>query len=159
MKNGRQNDDGFSGGFFRGKKLALKKTLNNTSKGCFFFYRFCLETVVGNKNTTYSPHAGTFMVRNLMVESVKTCKNHRLNKQKNHMFFCFRAMLPFTFLTKCSSGNISMHDPAYSTEMFVWVTISLRVQRLLFIWSFRKDHCFSRELQSTIPGDYSFNGL
>ena len=31
--------------------------------------------------------------------------------------------------------------------------------RLFFEWFFRKDYCFSRDLQSTIQGDYSFYGL
>ncbi len=31
--------------------------------------------------------------------------------------------------------------------------------RLFFVWFFRKDYCFSRDLQSTIQGDYSFYGL
>ena len=35
----------------------------------------------------------------------------------------------------------------------------LGVQRPLNKWPFRKDHYFSRDLQSTIPGDYYFNGL
>ena len=35
---------------------------------------------------------------------------------------------------------------------------SLEVQRLFFEWFFRKDYCFSRDLQSTIQGDYSFYG-
>ena len=30
--------------------------------------------------------------------------------------------------------------------------------RLFFEWFFRKDYCFSRDLQSTIQGDYSFYG-
>ena len=38
-------------------------------------------------------------------------------------------------------------------------TKTLGVQRPLIQWSFRKDHCFTRDLQSTIPGDYYFNGL
>ena len=33
------------------------------------------------------------------------------------------------------------------------------VQRLFFEWFFRKDYCFSMDLQSTIQGDYSFYGL
>ena len=37
--------------------------------------------------------------------------------------------------------------------------LSLEVQRLFFEWFFRKDYCFSRDLQSTIQGDYSFYGL
>ena len=45
----------------------------------------------------------------------------------------------------------------------IWVTsqhiITLEVQRLFFEWFFRKDYCFSRDLQSTIQGDYSFYGL
>ncbi len=36
---------------------------------------------------------------------------------------------------------------------------TLGVQRPLNKWPFRKDHYFSRDLQSTIPGDYYFNGL
>ena len=36
---------------------------------------------------------------------------------------------------------------------------SLEVQRQFFEWFFRKDYCFSRDLQSTIQGDYSFYGL
>ena len=36
---------------------------------------------------------------------------------------------------------------------------TLGVQRPLNKCSFRKDHYFSRDLQSTIPGDYIFNGL
>ena len=36
---------------------------------------------------------------------------------------------------------------------------TLEVQRLFFEWFFRKDYCFSRDLQSTIQGDYSFYGL
>ena len=36
---------------------------------------------------------------------------------------------------------------------------ALEVQRLFFEWFFRKDYCFSRDLQSTIQGDYSFYGL
>ena len=86
-------------------------------QGMFFFLPVLLGWL--EKKHNIFPKWWFFMVMNPMVESVKTCKNHRLNKQKKHMFFCFRAMLPFTFLTKC----ISMYDPAYSTEMFVWVTI------------------------------------
>ncbi len=37
--------------------------------------------------------------------------------------------------------------------------MTLEVQRLFFEWFFRKDYCFSRDLQSTIQGDYSFYGL
>ena len=37
--------------------------------------------------------------------------------------------------------------------------LTLGVQRPLNKWPFRKDHYFSRDLQSTIPGDYYFNGL
>ena len=40
---------------------------------------------------------------------------------------------------------------------FTWYP--LEVQRLFFEWFFRKDYCFSRDLQSTIQGDYSFYGL
>ena len=36
---------------------------------------------------------------------------------------------------------------------------TLEVQRLFFEWFFRKDYCFSRDLQSTIQGDYFFYGL
>ena len=35
----------------------------------------------------------------------------------------------------------------------------LEVQRPLKGWVFTKDHYFSRDLQSTIPRDYYFNGL
>ncbi len=31
--------------------------------------------------------------------------------------------------------------------------------KTIFEWFFRKDYCFSRDLQSTIPRDYYFNGL
>ena len=37
--------------------------------------------------------------------------------------------------------------------------LSLEVERLFIEWFFGKDHYFSRDLQSTIPGDYFFNGL
>ncbi len=38
-------------------------------------------------------------------------------------------------------------------------TYTLGVQRPLKEWLSTKDHYFSRDLQSTIPGDYYFNGL
>ena len=41
----------------------------------------------------------------------------------------------------------------------ILIMASLEVQRLFFEWFFRKDYCFSRDLQSTIQGDYSFYGL
>ena len=37
-------------------------------------------------------------------------------------------------------------------------TLSLEVQRPLKEWVFTKDHYLSRDLQSTIPRDYHFNG-
>ena len=37
--------------------------------------------------------------------------------------------------------------------------VTQEVQRPLKEWVFTKDHCFSKGLQSTIPGDYYFNGL
>ena len=40
----------------------------------------------------------------------------------------------------------------------MWPFYTLEVQRLFFEWFFRKDYCFSRDLQSTIQGDYSFYG-
>ena len=39
------------------------------------------------------------------------------------------------------------------------LTYTLGVQRPLNKCSFRKDHYFRGDLQSTIPGDYIFNGL
>ena len=36
---------------------------------------------------------------------------------------------------------------------------TLEVERLSIKCFFRKDYCFSKGLQSTIPGDYSSNGL
>ena len=39
---------------------------------------------------------------------------------------------------------------------FVSISCTLGVQRPLIQWSVRKDHCFTRDLQSTIPGDYYF---
>ena len=47
--------------------------------------------------------------------------------------------------------------------LICWISASsnetLRVQRPLKEWVFTKDHYFSRDLQSTIPRDYYFNGL
>ena len=35
---------------------------------------------------------------------------------------------------------------------------TLAVERLFIKWFFGEDYCFSKGLQSTIPGDYCFNG-
>ena len=50
------------------------------------------------------------------------------------------------------------HVPTYNYQS-IWDGIFLGVQRPLNKWPFRKDHYFSRDLQSIIPGDYYFNGF
>ena len=55
-------------------------------------------------------------------------------------------------------GNKKRLKP-HQNPILVWFCQSLEVQRLFFEWFFRKDYCFSRHLQSTIQGDYSFYGL
>ncbi len=47
----------------------------------------------------------------------------------------------------------------YIPRHLVLKNYSLEVQRPLKGWVFTKDHYFSRDLQSTIPRDYYFNGL
>ena len=75
---------------------------------------------------------------------------------------------PGDFLYSLSDEKF-MEVPWIFVERMVWmecdyhrmiyVMITLGVQRPLNKWPFRKDHYFSRDLQSTIPGDYYFNGL
>ena len=58
-------------------------------------------------------------------------------------------------------GIVAGHaNPTEVKMRFVFFSsFTLEVQRLFFEWFFRKDYCFSRDLQSTIQGDYSFYGL
>ena len=53
---------------------------------------------------------------------------------------------------------INIHVDSPVPLKFANVGISLGVQRPLKEWVFTKNHYFSRDLQSTIPGDYYFNG-
>ena len=51
-----------------------------------------------------------------------------------------------------------MFNKKKKKNIYIYI-YTLEVQRLFFEWFFRKDYCFSRDLQSTIQGDYSFYGL
>ena len=63
--------------------------------------------------------------------------------------------------------NLNVERKVFDRSMEKWyepyiyqsMNGSLGVQRSLKEWVSTKDHYFSRDLQSTIPGDYNFNGL
>ena len=56
-------------------------------------------------------------------------------------------------------GSVAFFTPqTKAIYIYILYIYTLEVQRLFFEWFFRKDYCFSRDLQSTIQGDYSFYG-
>ena len=62
---------------------------------------------------------------------------------------------PMTFGNLPGFGGLTFKN----RDRGLYFIYTLEVQRLCFEWFFRKDYCFSRDLQSTIQGDYSFYGL
>ena len=64
---------------------------------------------------------------------------------------------PIFYIKKMQYHMFSIYVLIYTYDFCIIYT--LEVQRLFFEWFFRKDYCFSRDLQSTIQADYSFYGL
>ncbi len=65
------------------------------------------------------------------------------------------------FLLSKATLRRTFHSSIHSDHkyMYIYITYTLEVQRLFFELFFRRDYCFSKGLQSTIPGEYCFNGL
>ena len=67
------------------------------------------------------------------------------------------------FFSSFVGDQVTPHFPKNKRMKFEVVSDStyetLEDERLFIEWFFRRDHYFSRDLQSTVPGDYYLNGL